>query len=352
MLISHTDPLVSTSTLWLKRGLPDQVLIDTFAAFSTDLRRRYLHYRTLLTEGQPSGLTLSVVTKTMNKEWEVTTEAWIREIIDGECGWNPLTTAGGTPAYVHKPRVWSSSLGLNLNLSILNQTLRIAPSERIPPAVPALGRGSAAQLRSIPAFHYCLNAASSVLLRFHDLDKSQLTYASDTLLHFALYAATFLWSLCRTPELYDFESAEVDYTRDLILKVALAFEEASAYPDSSPALHARHLRRLCRTPSGTSHPHGHDRTQSYSESERTPIDPALTGPNNPLIPLPGANAGGELDFLLTDFQWAGVELPWTAVDPTLMGPNQESVFQHGAAAVAALASMPSANGRYPASQIV
>jgi len=84
MLISYTDSLVLTSTLWLKHASPDQVLMDTFCAFSVDLRRRFLHYRSLLTDGQPSALTLSVLTKTMNKEWEVTSEAWIREIIDGE----------------------------------------------------------------------------------------------------------------------------------------------------------------------------------------------------------------------------------------------------------------------------
>lgn len=254
MFISHTDPLVSTCTLWLKQGDHDSSrdrLMDTFVAFSADLRRRFLHYRDILTDGaQPTALTLSVLTKTLNREWEATSEQWIQEILD----------AGGTPAYVHKPRVWYSSLGLNLNLMILNQTLRIPPEERIPPALPTHGHGSAIQLRSIPAFHHCLNAASSVLLRINDLSKSQLTYASDTMLHFALYAATFLWTLCRTPELYDFESGEVEYTSDLIMKVSENLESASAYPHSSPALHARYLRRLCRA---------HRRTHSggYSSSD-------------------------------------------------------------------------------------
>lgn len=85
MLILPTDPLIATSTFWLKQAFPEHALIDTFVAFSVDLRRRFLHYRELLSEGPPpSPLNLSVLTKTMNKEWDITLDAWIREIIDGE----------------------------------------------------------------------------------------------------------------------------------------------------------------------------------------------------------------------------------------------------------------------------
>jgi hypothetical protein len=253
--------------------------------------------------------------------------------------------------------------------------------ERIPPANPSLGRGSAVQLRSIPAFHYCLNSASTILLRFHDLEETQLTYASDTMLHFALYAATFLWSLCRTPELYDFDNAEVEYTRDLIVKVAAALEDASAYPQSSPALHAKYLRRLCRSGpsseaagsvSGPSDLHNlaHGRTQTYRETDRPQIDPALMGPTAHGLPLmsatqprfpdaPGGGAaagagGSELDFLLTDFQWAGVELPWTALDTSLLsnGPPMFATAPPGAMPPAPPAAAPHANGRYQTSQIV
>jgi hypothetical protein len=181
-------------------------------------------------------------------------------------------------------------------------------------------------------------------MRFHDLDKSQLTYASDTLLHFALYAATFLWSLCRTPDLYDFGPAEVEYTRDIILKVADTLDSASVYPGSSPGLHAKHLRRLCRSggsgsdaaSSGSdSQQFGHGRNQSYSETERTPIDLPRSPMGNSAHGVPlGLGSGrsnspghlghggppGELDYLLSDFQWAGIDLPWGALEPAhIMG---------------------------------
>lgn len=292
MLISHTDPLISSCTFWVKRAAPEHVLMDTFVAFSADLRRRFLQYRELLEGPTPSALALAVMTRTMNKDWENTVESWIREIID----------AGGSPAYIHKPRVWYSSLGLNLNLMILNQTLRIPPAERIPPA-PSATIGTLGQMRSIPAFHHCLNAASSVLLRFTDLDTSQLTFASDTLLHFALYAATFLWTLCRTPEQYDFETSEVEYTRDLILKVAETLDAASSYPSSSPALHAKYLRRLCR-----------GRGASRSESLTMPTQMEYGGP-----PREPNAAMGDLDFLLGDFPWTGMDVPWPPVDPALFG---------------------------------
>lgn len=338
MLIPPTDPLVSTCTFWLKHAAPDRILMDTFVAFSADLRRRYLHYRELLTDGNtPSALSLSVLTKSMNAEWAATSEAWIREIIDGEWGGMEVTfqllmiQAGGSPAYVHKPRVWYNSLGLNLNLMILNQTLQIPPAERIPPSSPASGYGSTAiQLRSIRAFHHCLDAASSVLLRFDDLDKEQLTFASDTLLHFSLYAATFLWSLCRSPELYDFEAAEIDYTRDLILNVASTLDSASAYPNSSAALHAKYLRRLVR-----SHRRGHDGQYSASDVSSLPGSERMNGTGSAPhgVPYPrdpqwnqrtGAASsagqhGGELDFL-KDWPWVGLELPWNRVDESLFAP--------------------------------
>ncbi|KAL1406109.1 hypothetical protein Q8F55_007792 [Vanrija albida] len=322
MLIAPTDPLVSTCTFWLKHAAPDRLLMDTFVAFSADLRSRYLHYRELLTEEKtPSALSLSVLTKSMNAEWAAASEAWIREIID----------AGGSPAYVHKPRVWYNSLGLNLNLMILNQTLQIPPAERIPPTAPASGYGSTAvQLRSIRAFHHCLDAASSVLIRFDDLDKEQLTFASDTLLHFSLYAATFLWSLCRSPELYDFEAAEIDYTRDLILNVASTLDSASAYPNSSAALHAKYLRRLVR-----SQRRGQDGLYPPSDGSSLPPSERLNGSGSAPhgVPYPrdpqwnqrtgaGANAnqrGGELDFL-KDWPWVGLELPWNPVDESLFVP--------------------------------
>lgn len=290
MLITQHDPLIATCQFWLKHTAPEYALMDTFSAFSADLRRRYLTYKELLNDPYPSPLTLSVLTKTINTEWEHTSEAWIREIID----------AGGSPSYVHKPRVWYAALALNLNLLILNKTLRIPPHERIapPPPTPAGAPTSVAQLRCIPAFHASLNNASTVLMRVHDLDKSQITFASDTFLHFSLYAATFLWSLCRRPQLYDFEDVEVEYIRDLILKVATAFEAASPYPGSSPALHAKYLRRLCRP------------RRQYESSEGTSDD------------LPPPVNREELEFV-GDFGWVGVDLPWSSIDPALQGVTAE-----------------------------
>lgn len=293
MLISHTDPLIASCVFWAKGAAPEHVLMDTFVAFGADLRRRFLQYRELLDGPTPSALALAIMTRTMNKEWESTVESWIREIID----------AGGSPGYIHKPRVWYSSLGLNLNIMILNQTLRIPPAERIPPTSASIGLGAAGQMRSIPAFHHCLNAASSVLLRFTDLDTSQITFASDTLLHFALYAATFLWTLCRTPEQYDFETSEVEYTRDLILKVAETLDAASSYPSSSPALHAKYLRRLCRSRNSA----------ARSDSLSMPVQMEYGAPREPNAAM------GDLDFLLGDFPWSGVEVPWPPVDPALFG---------------------------------
>lgn len=188
-------------------------------------------------------------------------------------------------------------------------------------------------MRAIPAFHHCMAAATTVLLRFGDLSKEQLTYASDTLLHFALYAATFLWTLCRNPQLYDFEQGEVEHTRGVILGVADRIESASAYPGSSPALHARYLRRLVRTGGYAQGSFDEAGGEASAATDREGLMPPALGFESQYggpIPAPGqtpATAMGELDLILGDFPW-GIGLeggPWAGpgsapqVDPQLFG---------------------------------
>ncbi|WVQ79767.1 hypothetical protein IAT38_001867 [Cryptococcus sp. DSM 104549] len=340
MLILQSDPLVSTAHHWLKRSRADTLLRDTQLVCSTELRRKFLHYRDLLVGSGPdepayrSALSLSLLTRTMNQDWDVTSEAWIRDIID----------VGGTSSHVNKPRIWTSALRLNLNLLIVNQTLRLPPQDQI----------DTGDTSSIPAFHHCLNAATTVLVRFEGLDRQQLTFASDTFLHFALYASTLLSTLCRGQHPYKFESIEIEHCRRLILKAADTLESASAYTHDSPALHAYYLRRLIEilpppAPPTPSHGHGHGglmRSPLIPQGGQgqvghghgghpghqappgqpqpappapLPIDPTLTLPTAPTpstshpastLPLNTAltNAlGNELDFLMVDFPWMGFE---------------------------------------------
>jgi hypothetical protein len=83
---------------------------------------------------------------------------------------------------------------LSLNTMLLNRITRMASDsdayEHGPP-------GGKMAISSQPAFHHCLNAATTVLDSMASLAREQLTYASDTLLHFALYAATFLLQVSR-----------------------------------------------------------------------------------------------------------------------------------------------------------
>ncbi|KAE8541996.1 hypothetical protein D1P53_002170 [Cryptococcus gattii VGV] len=299
MLILQNDPLVATAHHWLKRSRPETLLRDSQLVCSTELRRKYLHYRDLLVgsgPGEPayrSALSLSLLTRTMNQDWDVTSEAWIRDIID----------VGGTSSHVNKPRIWTSALRLNLNLLIMNQTLRLPPEDQLDLGAPG----------SIPAFHHCLNAATTVLVRFEGLDRQQLTFASDTFLHFALYAATLLSTLCRGQHPYKFETVEIEHCRRLIRKTADALERASAYPHDSPALHAYYLRRLNqylpRPPSqdpGSASSFTSGSSMLKPTNGQTVIDPMLQNMSSGTTSLNTAltNAlGNELDFLMADFPW-------------------------------------------------
>ncbi|KAK6911047.1 hypothetical protein L486_05300 [Kwoniella mangroviensis CBS 10435] len=324
MLISQSDPLVATAHHWLKRARPDTVLRDTQLVCSVELRRKFLKYRDLLVGCIPneptyaSALSLSMLTRTMNQDWDISCEAWIRDIID----------VGGTSNNINKPRVWTAALRLNLNLLIVNQTLRLLPQDQIDVGLPS----------SIPAFNHCLNAATTVLLRMETLDKTQLTFASDTFLHFALYAATLLSTLCRGQHPYKFEAPEIEHCRRLITKVADALDAASAYPSDSPTLHAWYLRRLCQLlppPTTTPIPSGPPLSVSSSDAPLPPltnaptynpiIDPLLQNVTTtmPVDPALTTVIGNELDFFLGDFPWVGLGLDATiGTNNNQLGQNQ------------------------------
>ncbi|OCF41076.1 hypothetical protein I317_05087 [Kwoniella heveanensis CBS 569] len=325
MLILQSDPLIATAQHWLKRTSRENILSDTTLICSVELRRKFLHYRDLLVGSgldEPvyrSALSLSILTRTMNQDWDVSSEAWMRDIID---------VVGGTSSHVGKPRVWTSSLRLNLNLLIVNQTLRLPPEEQLDP-------GSS---HTIPAFHHCLNAATTVLSRIESLDRVHLTYASDTFLHFALYAATLLSS-----HPYKFEDNEIDSCRRLILKTADALDAASAYPSDSPTLHAWYLRRLCQLMPSTN-PRDERPAPATSLSISSDLPPSSThnAPSSgvsvdplhqevqttmPVDPALTTVMGNELDFFLGDFPWVNFVGTGTTPNdqPDLYGTNHNGV---------------------------
>ncbi|ODN77710.1 hypothetical protein L202_04853 [Cryptococcus amylolentus CBS 6039] len=303
MLILQNDHLVASAHHWLKRSMPETLLRDTQLVCSVELRRKYLHYRDLLLGTGPEGtayrsaLSLSILTRSMNEDWDVISNAWIRDIID----------VGGTSSHVIKPRIWSSALCLNLNLLLVNQTLRLPPDDQIDYGTPS----------SIPAFHHCLNAATTVLMRFEALDRQQLTFASDTFLHFALYAATLLSSLCRGQHPYKFDSLEIEHCRRLITKAADALDSASHYTHDSPQLHSFYLRRLLQylpppPPVPTS-------GSQQSSSPRFTILPGMASlpgmgeegsqvgamADLAAVAGTGVGVGMDMDMFMSDFAWMG-----------------------------------------------
>lgn len=78
-------------------------------------------------------------------------------------------------------------------------------------------------------------------------EKRLLSFSADTFLHFAIYSAFFLWTLCRDAEPGILEAAERKHCIGLIDTAAQALESASLFAGDSPALHARFLRNLLRT---------------------------------------------------------------------------------------------------------
>lgn len=98
---------------------------------------------------------------------------------------NGCASASPTGSIPIKPFIWLAGLRLHLNIIIMNQTIRIENARQ-------LQRNS---LGSIAAFHHSINAACEVLTRMKMLPKRQLAFASDTLLHFTIYAGYFLFTV-------------------------------------------------------------------------------------------------------------------------------------------------------------
>ena len=74
--------------------------------------------------------------------------------------------------------------------------------------------------------------------------KRLLSFAADTFLHFAIYSAFFLWSLCGPSRGGMLDAGDVHRIIKLIEDAAAALETASLYAGDSPALHAKFLRNL------------------------------------------------------------------------------------------------------------
>lgn len=89
--------------------------------------------------------------------------------------------------------MWSESLRLNLNIILVNTTLRLPVEHQL--ARKSTETTPSNRLSSLTSFHHCLSSATSVLDNFVHMDPEQLSFATDTLLHFALYAATLLWTV-------------------------------------------------------------------------------------------------------------------------------------------------------------
>jgi hypothetical protein len=135
----------------------------------------------------------------------------------------------------------------------MNQTIRIENARQ-------LQRNS---LGSIAAFHHSINAACEVLTRMKMLPKRQLAFASDTLLHFTIYAGYFLFTVrpgdrsirdlslnstfcqvCTKSTRDLLEPQERQHCEDIVIEASEKMASASLYPADAPALHARFLRRL------------------------------------------------------------------------------------------------------------
>lgn len=160
------------------------------------------------------------------------------------------------------------------------------------------------ELGNILAFHHALKAAVAVLqtMAVHQ-EKRLLSYATDTLQHFAIYSAFFLWTLCCGDSELLFDPSEADQIFILIDGTAKALESASLYHGDSPALHARFLRNLIR-----SRPDKSTSQPPQAGALQTPLD----GPDAayrfpvPTPPDPSLDAmlTADLDSMRMQFPWA------------------------------------------------
>lgn len=259
-------------------------MVDLSLIASVQIRARFLHYKSLLeitaadaddlerTDKSHTAtlLSLSILTRTANQDLGNINAHWVEQIREGtplypvmHCLADDSSSAPASPtgAIPIKPFIWLAGLRLHLNIVIMNQTIRIENSRQ-------LQRNS---LGSIAAFHHSINAACEVLTRMKMLPKRQLAFASDTLLHFTIYAGYFLFTVSETVSFSVItlslkciqvctkstrdllEPQERQHCEDIVVEASEALANASLYPADAPALHARFLRRLT-SPYLPSHP--------------------------------------------------------------------------------------------------
>lgn len=199
LLITHEDPLVANSVEWLRHT--DIPTLDLSLIASVQMRCRFLHYKNLLEitantlETEPpaasciaSLMSLSVMLRTMNRDILNTHHYWSERIRD---------ELGLAKAPV-KPELWRSGFRLHLNLIIMNQVLRtVQVVDRLDHSLGSLG-----------SFHHCLAAACNVMVQVSKLPKRQIAFASDTLLHFTIYAGYFLYTVSVRAEEWRWCSAD------------------------------------------------------------------------------------------------------------------------------------------------
>lgn len=98
-------------------------------------------------------------------------------------------------------------------------------------------------------------------------EKKLLSFAADTFLSFSLYAAFFLWTLCRDTGPTLLQEGEVDHCYSLMDSAARALESASLYPGDGPGLHGRFLRALIQARSQHKRHNGATVAEPYGSSE-------------------------------------------------------------------------------------
>jgi hypothetical protein len=129
-------------------------------------------------------LALAFTARRFNADWDTTTDAWEKDLLHGRSPIElTLMIAGSSTTQMHKSRLYASSLKLSLNLVIVHQMRLARHRERQDDSLTS------------SAYHNAVLAATRTLGHMEALDLSQITFAADTLLHFSLYAASFLWAV-------------------------------------------------------------------------------------------------------------------------------------------------------------
>lgn len=251
VLIGPDDPAVSASSRF---AIGSPLPTDTLLCASVQLRRLYHIYsdmaKSLETVGETQAdkatklISLSLLTRTANRELEQA----LRD-------WKEACTAAGLVRIDSKLGIWVAAIKLKLNLTIVQMSLpglreraTIISGSFLPPKKePATDgpRGRSVELGCINAFHHSIAAACQILQSMPAMaEKKLLSFAADTFLSFSIYAAFFLWTLCRDSGPTLLQEGEIDHCYGLIEGAARALESASLYPGDSPGLHGRFLRSL------------------------------------------------------------------------------------------------------------